>query len=224
MPLSSWKNQYVELASTIPDRLLSLSRNGITYDERTILAKKLGTFDRRIIEIGSGSGGHIIERAQQDPSTLYVGIELRYKRAFRTAEKAKHNGVENIFVIRADISQIVPVLEQFPLNGIYVNFPDPWAKRRWHKHRLLSEEFLKKMCELLHPGGFFSYKTDHVEYFEETVQLLNQLHNLQVLAASRDLYSSDQLPENNVKSEFELLFISQKLPVHYLFAEKVGAT
>ncbi len=222
MTVSSWKNQYVELASTMPDKLLSLARNGITDEERQILSSKLSAFGRRIIEIGSGSGGPLIERALQDPDTLYVGIELRYKRAFRTAEKAKQFGVKNIFVIRADISQIIPVLAQLPLTGIYVNFPDPWAKRRWRKHRLLNEEFLKKLGELLSPGGFFSYKTDHAEYFEETIQMLNQIKILRISAISRDLYGSQELLENNIKSEFELLFISQNLPVHYLLAEKIG--
>jgi tRNA (guanine-N7-)-methyltransferase len=220
MPSKIWKNQYIELASTLPDALLCLSRKDTTPLEDSIICSKLSKFERRIIEIGSGSGGHLIERATRDPSALHIGIELRYKRAFRTAEKATQAGLGNVFVIRADVSQTLTPLEKFAIDGIYVNFPDPWARKRWHKHRILNEGFFVRISQMLRPDGFFSYKTDHREYFEETVELINQLNIFPILALSRNLCLSPELVPDNVQSEFELLFKSQNVPVHYLLAKK----
>ena len=217
--LRRWSNQYIALANTLPEYLLNLAQSEVSITERELLVKKLAGFKNIVLEIGSGSGGHLIGQAELDPTSLYVGIELRFKRAFRTAEKAKSLGLKNIFLVRADFLSIHEIFEQGALSGVYVNFPDPWAKKRWLKHRLLNQPFFNWLAKVLMPGGFFIYKSDHLSYFEHTcAEVSNQLE-LEINLIERDLYRNLREDLNQfvrVKSEFEQLFISKAQPIGLL--------
>ena len=95
------------------------------------------------------------------------------------------------------------------------------TKKRWRKHRVLSDESLVRLHGLLRKGGKISFKTDHREYFEEVVSAAHASGLFSVEHLSLDLHASD-LVSSNVVTEFELLFLSQKLPIHLLQLRKSG--
>lgn len=217
----SWKNQYIDLVET-SERIISIYSTIVPEDKKNLLRLCLKDFATCVIEIGSGSGGHLVERAALEPKVLFIGFETRFKRAFKTIEKAKRKGLNNLLMLRADAKLLPQLFEANSVSGIYVNFPDPWAKRRWRKNRILNPEFLKIISSALKPNGFFSYKTDHQEYFVETETQVRQMPEFSVDQFSQDLYASSDLSAN-VASEFELLFKSQNISICYLFARKIGA-
>lgn len=220
-------NKYVSLVETRPDALLSVKGNVIEKEQLESYRIKRSQYKTVQCEIGSGSGGHLLEAAQRDPDTLFVGFELRYKRAYRTVEKAQERGLENIYVFRADARLIESIFKPGEVNNFYVYFPDPWDRKKWKKHRILQEEFISQCHNLLSPGGSLSYKTDHRQYFQETAALINDKFSgadaFVQTAYSEDLHNSPYAG-GNIITEFESLFKSKGLPVYFLKIEKIGSS
>lgn len=170
------------------------------------------------VELGSGSGTHILEQARRHPDAKLFGFEIRYKRSVRTIEKA--DGVENVFILRVHASRFPELFLEDTLSGIWINFPDPWERPARRKHRMLNATSLKKIHSRLKSSGFLSFKTDHLEYFES---VLGQIYNdglFEIKKVVRDLHNSLDQPEDNIITEFESLFKSQAEPVYYLLAQK----
>ena len=149
MPLdkTSAQNPYKSAISTLPDLILdTLESNDLNEIKNTILQKSSG-FPNLVCELGCGSGGHMHECAKICADTFYFGFEMRFKRIFKSAEKAKLANLKNICVLRANAKDISSYFAQESLNGVYVNFPDPWERRRWTKHRMLNEESQKTIFQ-----------------------------------------------------------------------------
>ncbi len=221
MTFTKWKNQYIELVNSSSEYIINCGKNPLSAPQKELLAKRISSYARIIVELGSGSGAHLLEQASQNPDTLYVGFEIRFKRTFRTAQKAEKAEIRNLLLLRANAERITEFFGNSSIQGFYVNFPDPWDKKRWHKHRMLNSRSLNEMHALLKPGGFISYKTDHQGYFKDTRKLLCELNLYQICQESEDLHNSDIPKElRNIRSEFEMLFISKGLPVYFIEVRK----
>jgi len=171
------------------------------------------------LEIGSGSGGHLIERARRNPCTNWIGVERRFKRAVRTIEKASALGVENVFVVRADIKDLLPVVPKETLDGIYLLFPDPWPKPRHWKNRFFCEPNLSTLHPLLKPGSNIFFKTDHRQYFQWAIEELKKQNHFNLLEHCPDIYQKRD-SRDEIRSEFEDLFLSKDEPVAEIILRK----
>ena len=214
-----WQNPYIARLKNLPQYIIDPRGTEITPAGRSQIEAAIERFRDVYVEFGSGSGGHLLEQAQRCPSSLFLGFELRFKRIYRTAEKASNRGISNILVIRTPSANVSSLIADESVSGIYVNFPDPWAKRRWQKNRMLSDDFIRKIHGLLKPDCFFSYKTDHRARFDDVVNFIEKSGLFRAKRISYDL-SASPFHEDNILSEFERLFISQKVPICYLYAEK----
>ncbi|MDD2942174.1 MAG: tRNA (guanosine(46)-N7)-methyltransferase TrmB [bacterium] len=204
-------NPYRGRAAEFPGRLFNFPDGEADVDISAQLAEAEHTY----LEFGSGSGGHLIDRALLQPDAGFWGFELRYKRAVRTVEKAQVRGAENVFVLRTRAESAEKFFPNHSIAGIYVNFADPWAKQKQHKHRLMNEQLLNSAHRLLSSDGFLAVKTDHEEYFDYFLERVECDERFVVQEFSRDLHNSDYLSDN-VMTEFEKLFTSQGMPVFYV--------
>lgn len=219
MEFKKWKNKYIELVSSKPGKLLPCVDEEFSAQEEELLRDKLNLYSQIYCDLGSGSGGHALEQARRNPESLLIGVELRYKRAFRTIEKADLLGLQNVLVIRTDARIALPKFPDARISGFFINFPDPWEKRRWHKNRLINNEFVALLISKLKPGGFISHKSDHIEYFNSNLGIFRNFNELQIENISYDWHR--QGPEEmQILSEFEKLFRSQGHPVNFLLARK----
>jgi tRNA (guanine-N7-)-methyltransferase len=207
----SWENQYMQLVTTKPGIIVAEQDRELAETSRQEIQKRAPDFANCYVELGSGSGMHLIKLAQRSPDALCIGFEIRFKRAFKTGEKAELLGLPNVMIIRTDARQIRHLFNPGQVSGFFVNYPDPWDKRRWLKNRLLNPELLQTMRELLRPEGFLRYKTDHQEYFASTCKLLSEEH-WRTVKHTTDLLRSPYV-ENNIPTEFEMLFRSQQKPL-----------
>ena len=214
----AWQNQYMEMVKTKPDFILAEEDREVSAEALAAVRNRISNFGGCYVELGSGSGLHLLTLAEQNPETLCVGLEIRFKRAFKTGEKAERDGLSNLLVMRTDARQIQKIFSKGEVSGFFVNYPDPWDKRRWLKNRLLNGALLEAMSELLAPNGFLRYKTDHQEYFASTVELLKQ-SGWQIQKHTTDLLASQWAP-GNIATEFEYLFKSQGKPLCMLEASK----
>ena len=212
--MSRWENQYIQLVTTKPDVIVAEEDRESPQESRAVIERLRPKFEGVFVEIGSGSGMHLLRLAEQNPRVLCVGLEIRFKRAFKTGEKAERRGLSNVLVLRTDAQYIGQLFNHGEVAGFFVNYPDPWDKRRWKKNRILNEMMLHTMHQLLIPGGILRYKTDHAEYFHSTKALLVEpaWHTTKL---SSDLLESEWAAEN-IPTEFECLFKSQEKPLHLL--------
>ena len=171
------------------------------------------------LEIGCGSGRYLIEWAHDNPKNSFIGIELRYKRLVLAAKKIKQQTISNIILMREHGEFIDEYFPHNSINCMHINFPDPWSKKARRKHRILSAVFLTKMHPYFRSRGELRFKTDHLEYFETVTEILQKLNNYKIVEHTSDLHSSEY-NENNILTEFEMLFKSKgNPPIGYLRAE-----
>jgi tRNA (guanine-N7-)-methyltransferase len=204
-----WINPYRRVSEQFPGRIFSLDR------EEPLLREFLARPRPQIVELGSGSGRHLLELGRRYPAADCWGFEVRYKRAVRTIEKAKVEKIENVYVLRGDGRRISEFFAPASISAIYVNFPDPWEKRKRQKHRLLNDRLLTAASTLLTESGFLSIKTDHEDYYSDFCRFAAEHPDLVISEQSRDLHRSE-LCNENIVTEFESLFLRQQLPIFYM--------
>lgn len=117
------------------------------------------------VEYCSGNGLWILQKAIQEPHINWVAVEMKFSRVRKIWSKIKNYSLKNLLVIHGEALQATQSF--FPTNslsGIYVNFPDPWPKRRHWKFRLVAPEFVRAIANCLQPEGKATLVTDHEEY------------------------------------------------------------
>ena len=113
------------------------------------------------LEIGFGTGRFLLDRAQTNPHVHIVGIETRRKLVSKVADKAARRDLDNAAVFYGDALKMLP--RMFPdrcLERVFVNFPDPWWKKRHAKRLLLVPKFVAEVERLLERGGDLFVQTD----------------------------------------------------------------
>ncbi len=210
-------NAFRERVSQYPGRIFSEPERP---EERELLLQLFERSGKNFVELGSGSGKHLIARGATEPTAKFFGFEIRYKRCVRTIEKADTRGVENVYIIRRPAMSLETLAPNDSLDGMWVNFPDPWQKPTRQKHRILNSRSVPLVRGKLKTGGFLSFKTDHPELFESTLSIVSSTEGFVISETSRDLHSSPEFLQRNIMTEFESLFCSQGLPIHYFQAVK----
>jgi tRNA (guanine-N7-)-methyltransferase len=136
------------------------------------------------VELGSGKGDFILERAQQFPQHNFLAVELAGSVFQWLAIRVACSGLGNLRAIRADARPVVNLM--LPAAGVrafHVYFPDPWPKSRHSKHRLLSPSFISGLARCLEPAGRIYVATDVDWYFEHAATLFAQ-HGFRVTQES----------------------------------------
>jgi len=119
-------------------------------------------------EVGCGHGHFLTAYAEAHCDSACVGIDLVRDRIARAERKQARAGLSNLHFVQAearDFLEAIPATTR--LSAIYMLFPDPWPKRRHHKHRLLDSQFLTAVAERAGEGVRFHFRTDHEAYFAD---------------------------------------------------------
>lgn len=112
------------------------------------------------VEIGCADAQFLFERAAQDPSRHYVGLEIREDYVTYVQKKAKRLGVPVQAVWCQAQLHMKLVFPEGAASRVYVNFPDPWFKRRHHERRMVDPALAEQIAYLLKPGGELFVQTD----------------------------------------------------------------
>ena len=128
-----------------------------------------GNDGRLYLELGCGKGKFITARAMADEEANFIGIEGLDAVIVRGLEKATENEVKNVRYVMEYVKDIRDFFEEGELDGIYLNFSDPWPKARHAKRRLTYGDTLLKYKQVLKPEGFIAFKTDNEGLFDFTM-------------------------------------------------------
>ena len=117
------------------------------------------------VEVGCGKGKFTAETAQANPTVLLVAVERCREAMVVAMEKAQSMGLKNVLFIDMDVAEIESVFAPGEIDRLFINFPDPWPRKKNAKRRLTHRGFLDKYCRVVKQGGEFHFKTDNAPLF-----------------------------------------------------------
>lgn len=167
------------------------------------------------IEIGTGKGNFIIGKALNNPNINFIGIE-KYDSVIARALEKIPEGLSNLKMIRMDALNIEKVFNG-EIDIIYLNFSDPWPKKRWYKRRLTSSLFLSKYDLVFKNSKCIIQKTDNTSLFEYSICSLSK-YGYVIEELSFDLHNSEIT--DNIMTEYEEKFTKKGNNIYYLKAVK----
>ena len=169
------------------------------------------------IEVGMGKGRFIMDMARLHPERNFVGIEMYDSvllRALQKREELEEAGEKfsNLVFIRVDARLLPEIFEKDEVDGIYLNFSDPWPKARHAKRRLTSREFLKRYEQVLKKEGAVEFKTDNRPLFDFAVEEL-PFAGWEAIVITYDLHHDEELVKGNIMTEYEEKFSAMGNPI-----------
>lgn len=171
------------------------------------------------IEIGMGKGQFIRENARRYPDINFIGIEKYDSVVAKCLPKIDDN-LKNLAIVRMDALEIDRVFSH-EVDRIYLNFSDPWPKKRHHLRRLSSRIFLEKYENIFRKDSDICMRTDNSDLFCYSLMSFSEaryvLKNLTL-----DLHQ--QMPDNLITTEYEDRFSSKGMPIYSVEAVKVSNT
>ena len=171
------------------------------FDEHQAFSESFLPPDQPIsIEFCSGNGEWIIEKAKAYPDRTWVAVEMQFARVRKIWSKSQNAGLKNLFIVcgKAQIFSKF-YLDASQVNEIYVNFPDPWPKKRHAKHRLIQPEFVKEMERIASPDATAAFVTDDAPYAD-------QMHTIMQDASGWDVIQNSVLTDSHGPSFFDRLW------------------
>ncbi|GJL80065.1 MAG: tRNA (guanine-N(7)-)-methyltransferase [Nitrospinaceae bacterium] len=125
------------------------------------------------LEVGFGNGKFLIEMAAREPESNFIGMDFYHKGIRKAITRINKLQMQNIRIVYGDAKEKIPYFfKDEDLSKIYINFPDPWPKKRHYKRRLIKPPFIDMITEKLMPGGEIHVATDSEPYALEILDFL----------------------------------------------------
>lgn len=172
------------------------------------------------LEIGMGKGDFITELSQLDKDSIFIGVEVsppvlalavKKLKRYESEHKVK---LDNLYFMSFDAIDIASIFENGQIEKIYLNFSDPWPKKKHAKRRLTNEKFLAEYKKVLKENGRIEFKTDNRGLFEYSLVSM-QNFGLKFIEVYLDLHKADVF---NIETEYEKKF-SPFGPIYKIIVE-----
>ena len=171
------------------------------------------------IEIGSGKGQFISQMARLNPEINFIAVDVIPDVILMGLELTKDGDYPNLRFIIADAARLEEYFAPEEVERIYLNFSDPWKKKKQAKRRLTHVNFLNIYNKVLKKGGYIWFKTDNRALFEFSLNSFCE-NGFKLSNISLDLHNSGF--SGNVMTEYEQKFSQQGMPIYRLEATYRG--
>ena len=165
---------------------------------------------RLFVELGTGKGDFISQLAEREAETNFIGLEVEATVVYAAARKIREKDLTNVRLMVFDINHIEELFGENEVDRFYINFCDPWPKKRHAKRRLTNIRFLEKYRQILRPEGEIQFKTDNRDLFEYSLEQF-ELINANVSEVTFDLHA--YLLSDNIETEYEKKFSGLGVPI-----------
>lgn len=171
------------------------------------------------LEIGMGKGDFISRLASLDLNNIYIGVELSISvlataiKKIKKYEKENNIVLNNLYFMSFDAIKLEEYFEKGQVEKIYLNFSDPWPKKKHAKRRLTYKDFLEKYKTVLKDHGVIEFKTDNRILFEFSL-ISMQNFGMNFTEVYLDLHKTNIF---NIVTEYENKF-SINGPIYKLVA------
>lgn len=164
------------------------------------------------LEIGMGKGNFLLGMCLNHPNINYIGVEKYSSVICSAIKKINEYELDNLKILNMDVMDI-PQYLYGKIKTIYLNFSDPWPKKRNTKRRLTSENFLKLYDNLFKDEKHIILKTDNDDFYEFSKESLLS-YGYKIINETYDLHNSDIT--DSPKTEYEEKFSSQGVKIKYI--------
>ena len=163
------------------------------------------------VDLGCGDGSFLCALAQRLPDKNFLGIERLLSRIRSSVRKAA--SLDNVRLLQIESFYAVRyLLPAESVETFYLLFPDPWPKRRHHRRRIVTPDFLNSIHAALEQNGVIYIATDHLDYFRK----------IKKTAESTPGFAIDDADVDLPQSKFGLAFRQKGAPIHWLALRKVS--
>ena len=186
-----------------------------------------GKYSEICLEIGIGKGAFIAENARRNKDKLYIGIELNKgvvslaSKKIARFEQDMETVLDNLKILDYNALNLEQIFNQGQVDTLYLNFSDPWPKKKHEKRRLTSDDFLNVYKRILKQDSTIEFKTDNRGLFEYSIKNMNK-NNMKfefiTLDLHKDIENGKILAESNIMTEYEGKF-KDKGPIYKLIAK-----
>ena len=175
-----------------------------------------------VVEIGYGRGEFLIDLAERQPQCAFLGVERSFKRTLKMARRLARAELANIRLLGAPAQPVVSeLLAPETVSCFWINFPDPWPKKRHRERRLLTPAFVHELARRLVPGGELHIATDHADYAAAIDAVLSDEARLE------NLWAPEPLRRENPGRPFtayELEWRAKGRPFHFFAYRRPAST
>lgn len=134
------------------------------------LERQFGEKDEFRLEIGFGSGEHLIQIADSHPGIGLIGCEPFISGVASLLAKIRVRGTGNIRIYPGDVRDVLDILPDASIRLAYLLYPDPWPKKRHHRRRFVTPEFLRPLARVMDCGAEFRIATDVPDYARQAIE------------------------------------------------------
>ena len=177
-------------------------------------------FSQLHLELGCGKGRFTAEMAAQHPDILFAAVEKVPDAMVVAMERVCARELGNVRFLDRDAANLLEMFAPGEVSRIYINFPDPWPKKKQFKRRLTAPSFQKLYAEVLVPGGEIWFKTDNLPLFEWSVEEL-RAGGWELREVTNDLHADGI---SGTMTDYEAKFHAQGVKINRLVAVKREGT
>lgn len=167
------------------------------------------------VELGTGKGDFITKIAERNPQINFIGLEVEATCVLAAARKIREKNLPNVRLIVFDINHITEIFSPHEIDRLYINFCDPWPKKRHAKRRLTHARFLEMYRTILKPDGEIFFKTDNRELFDFSLEQFSAAGMI-VRDVTNNLHADE--PPENIRTEYETKFSAAGVPINFCVA------
>ncbi|HGG06399.1 MAG TPA: tRNA (guanosine(46)-N7)-methyltransferase TrmB [Aliiroseovarius sp.] len=158
----------------LAEDLAALSPGPVGWDENPDrapldLARRFG--GRPVwLEVGFGGGEHLVHQAARHPDIGFIGCEPFVNGVAMLLGKLREAPRDNIAVHPGDVRDLFDVLPEASIEKAFVLYPDPWPKKRHHRRRFVTAEYLQPLHRVMAGGAELRIATDIPDYVRQTLE------------------------------------------------------
>ncbi len=162
------------------------------------------------VEVGCGKGKFTVETAAAEPDILLIAVEKVKEAMVVGMEKAKEMGLKNVYFIDMDAAEIENFFDESEMDLLYLNFCDPWPRKKNARRRLTYRTFLNHYRNVLKLGGQIHFKTDNAKLFEFSLEEFEHCH-LELRNVTRNLHENGPV---GIMTGYEEKFYNLGTPIN----------
>ena len=166
-----------------------------------------------VVELGFGRGEFLLGLAEASPEQAHVGVELSFKRSVKMARRLARSPLRNVRLVQGLAQQVVEeALPDASVACFWINFPDPWPKKRHARRRLVQPDLAARLVQRLVRGGSLRVATDDASYALWIDAVLRELPELENRHAPAPFVREE---EGRARTAYEVEWRAQGRSLHF---------
>lgn len=182
--------------------------------------KKFLTEKPLYLEIGPGKGKFILELASKNKDKNFLVVELNKTIAGYCLKAIDKSELDNVKLVANDFYKLVDLLDEESIEGIFLNFSDPWPKKRHEKRRLTSDNFFKAYYKVLKNNHHIYFKSDNFDFYKFSLEQAIKF-NYEITYNNNDYKEEDDFDS---MTEYEAKYINKGIKINRMILKKTEET